>query len=303
MSENGVTPEAAPVERPALSQTSIVVLRVLLLLVAAGAVLAAFLVVFHGPTGGDPNARYLCPMHPEVRAPGPGECPICRMALEPIARASSASGKSGENPETSDMLAFENVRKHKIVDFARVRSLLPNLHETRGPAWTENEQEVSAVFYQDQIDALGPEEPGTFSLSASPATVASVTRIPGAAVPWDRSTSRIRFRIAQIRGNRAESLRAGQAGWVKVASKPRTVLTVPYSAVLQAPEGPYVLAWVGAGFRFEKRPIEIGEMFARQEFVVVLSGLRPNDQVVKRATFFVDADRRLGDVYASWSTP
>ena len=26
---------------------------------------------------------YTCPMHPEIRQPGPGSCPICGMALEP----------------------------------------------------------------------------------------------------------------------------------------------------------------------------------------------------------------------------
>src|SRR5262245_31632967 len=26
---------------------------------------------------------YTCPMHPEIRRPGPGSCPICGMALEP----------------------------------------------------------------------------------------------------------------------------------------------------------------------------------------------------------------------------
>ncbi|MGE9295865.1 MAG: HAD-IC family P-type ATPase, partial [Puniceicoccales bacterium] len=31
----------------------------------------------------DPNAVYTCPMHPEVEQVGPGECPICGMALEP----------------------------------------------------------------------------------------------------------------------------------------------------------------------------------------------------------------------------
>ena len=27
---------------------------------------------------------YTCPMHPEVRQVGPGSCPICGMALEPV---------------------------------------------------------------------------------------------------------------------------------------------------------------------------------------------------------------------------
>ena len=31
------------------------------------------------------DAEYTCPMHPEVRQKGPGSCPICGMALEPVA--------------------------------------------------------------------------------------------------------------------------------------------------------------------------------------------------------------------------
>ena len=42
---------------------------------------------------------YTCPMHPEVRQVGPGNCPICGMALEPEV----ASGGSGPNPELVDM--------------------------------------------------------------------------------------------------------------------------------------------------------------------------------------------------------
>ncbi len=30
------------------------------------------------------DAVYTCPMHPEVRQIGPGPCPICGMALEPL---------------------------------------------------------------------------------------------------------------------------------------------------------------------------------------------------------------------------
>ena len=35
-------------------------------------------------TPGHPDALYTCPMHPEVRQRGPGSCPKCGMALEPV---------------------------------------------------------------------------------------------------------------------------------------------------------------------------------------------------------------------------
>ncbi len=43
---------------------------------------------------------YTCPMHPEVRQPGPGNCPICGMTLERRA----ASAVQQENPELKDMI-------------------------------------------------------------------------------------------------------------------------------------------------------------------------------------------------------
>jgi Cu+-exporting ATPase len=44
-------------------------------------------------------AVYTCPMHPEVENDGPGACPICGMALEPLA----ATGNEAANPELDDM--------------------------------------------------------------------------------------------------------------------------------------------------------------------------------------------------------
>ena len=46
-----------------------------------------------------PGTIYTCPMHPEIRQPGPGSCPICGMALEPEV----ASADAGPNPELADM--------------------------------------------------------------------------------------------------------------------------------------------------------------------------------------------------------
>ncbi len=43
------------------------------------------------------GAVYTCPMHPEMRAAAPGDCPICGMRLEPLA------GEAGPDPEIADL--------------------------------------------------------------------------------------------------------------------------------------------------------------------------------------------------------
>ncbi len=51
------------------------------------------------PTAPTPvGTIYTCPMHPQVRQVGPGNCPICGMALEP----EIASADAGPNPELAD---------------------------------------------------------------------------------------------------------------------------------------------------------------------------------------------------------
>jgi Cu+-exporting ATPase len=47
----------------------------------------------------DVPREYTCPMHPEVVQAGPGSCPICGMALEPLA----VSAEEEENSELADM--------------------------------------------------------------------------------------------------------------------------------------------------------------------------------------------------------
>ena len=59
--------------------------------------------VHHGTsiTAAKPGAGtiYTCPMHPQIRQPAPGACPICGMALEPVTAGAEAIG----NPELTDM--------------------------------------------------------------------------------------------------------------------------------------------------------------------------------------------------------
>jgi len=62
------------------------------------------------------DSVYTCPMHPEVRQQGPGSCPLCGMALEPLA----ITGEEEANPELIDM-----TRRFRIsLAFSRFSSLL-----------------------------------------------------------------------------------------------------------------------------------------------------------------------------------
>ena len=48
-----------------------------------------------GETSTSSDVIYTCPMHPQVRQVGPGSCPICGMALEPV----ESTVDTGANPE------------------------------------------------------------------------------------------------------------------------------------------------------------------------------------------------------------
>jgi Cu+-exporting ATPase len=51
------------------------------------------------PAAGSADARYTCPMHPEIVQIGPGSCPICGMALEPM----DVSAEVEADPEYDSM--------------------------------------------------------------------------------------------------------------------------------------------------------------------------------------------------------
>ena len=51
------------------------------------------------PKPATPGSQWTCPMHPEIVRDGPGSCPICGMALEPM----TPSAGDGPNPELRDM--------------------------------------------------------------------------------------------------------------------------------------------------------------------------------------------------------
>lgn len=78
-----------------------------------------------------PGTIYTCPMHPEIRQPGPGDCPICGMALEP----EQASLNEGPSEELVDMTRrfWIGLALTLPVFVLEMGGHLAGLHETLSP--------------------------------------------------------------------------------------------------------------------------------------------------------------------------
>jgi len=62
------------------------------------------------PSAEDAGGVYTCPMHPEVRAHGPGSCPRCGMALEPLVVPAGPTPLAGTSAEWTCPMHPEIVR-------------------------------------------------------------------------------------------------------------------------------------------------------------------------------------------------
>ena len=84
-------------------------------------------------------AEWTCPMHPEIRRSGPGPCPICGMALEPVL----VTAANGPSPELLDMTRrfwVGVVLSIPVLILGMGGDLFPELHETVSPqtsAWIQ----------------------------------------------------------------------------------------------------------------------------------------------------------------------
>jgi hypothetical protein len=268
-------------------------LRAALLAVAAGIAVLGFALARRRDRAVAPiGAPYVCPMHLEVTANAPRECPICGMALveqselrregDQPAAAGSAEGVAASHllanmggPTSWTELGFNPmpVRRHVL------------RQEPYVAAWLENAQTVAALVYNDVLPALVAGEHALFLPTAAPGTVVDLELSREPVAPWDRSTSIVRFSA------QTTALRDGTPGWVKLDPKSRESVVVPAMSVMQSGEGPYVLVFTPARGTLVKRPIQIGKTFSGMTAIV--SGVSPRELVASMNTFFWDAERRL----------
>jgi len=267
---------------PRSSSTPLLAGRVALLVAAAAAVVIAFAArrtdEGAGGRGSGVTVQYTCAMHPQVTSPGPGECPICRMALE---RARTAAAPAG--PRAPDDVPF---RSSYDVMWARPR---PAPREMRAPAYVDvGDGFVVALFYNDEVAALDTGECGVFSAGATPGASWPVRFAGKTPTAWDDATSAVRLAVVATGAVPAP----GTVGWVKLAPRARKTLVVPDSALLQSSAGPYVLTLAADRRAAAKRSVDIGRTL--YGFTSIVSGLAEGERITVMDTFFVDAERRLG---------
>jgi hypothetical protein len=266
------------------SSRLVLVTRLGLVAIAAGALVAG-LVARGGSTvpaaTAATRAAFVCPMHPEVTSSAPGDCPICRMALEPTA---NVAGPATE-PAALKLAAVE--KELRAFDAVSRVKRFETSQEMRASAWADSPEGGWALMYKDQARLLVAGETGQFWLLSAPGPGIAVRVGREAPEPWDESTVRIRFHAAS-----GVTLPVNAAGSVKFATRLRRDLVIREGGVLRSPEGPYVLVATNDRHTLTKRRVEIGSII--YGYAAVISGLEEDEWVVATHAFALDTARRLG---------
>lgn len=102
------------------------------------------------------NRQYTCPMHPEIIEDGPGSCPKCGMALEPMTVKIEDDEENQEYDDMRKRLVFAAIFTIPLVIIA-MRDMLPgghlieNLASARTLGWIEFVLATPVVFWAGSV--------------------------------------------------------------------------------------------------------------------------------------------------------
>ncbi|HEX3758548.1 MAG TPA: heavy metal-binding domain-containing protein [Kofleriaceae bacterium] len=278
---------------PIRSAPLVVVLRIALVAVAAGAVVAA--VLASRSTTAPAARRYVCPMHSEVVSSHPGDCPICGMALEEVDAAHHVT--MADDPAATDaqdialtaLRASDEARRLLRFSVAPARrNVIPG--EVFAPAIVEADGTITAKLYRDELATLAADEHAEFVPSTAPGAPAASLRVErDARAPAVHATlADVAFRAERDAGAAPP---AGQVGWIRLAFRSRDMLVVRASSVIHGADGPYVLVFSAQKGNLTRRKVEFGKEW--EGMTAIVGGLRDKEFVVMGDTFSFDAERRL----------
>jgi hypothetical protein len=285
-------------EVPRSTDGSVVVILVRLLLVVLAAAAVVMAVVASRPGDAMVMRRYACPMHSEVTASDPRDCPICGMALEEVGASNRVAMMHEATTHGAEAIALATLRASaeatSLLRFSVAqarRNALPG--EVYAPAIVEADGTIVAQLYRDEVASLDPDEVAELMFSASPSTPVKIRRdaTPPAVTDPDDAIARVGFRPEP--GTTAPP--PGQIGWVKLAYKTRAMLVVKSPAIINARDGRYVLVFSTQPGQLTRRRVEIGKEYSGMTAIV--SGLRDQELVVMANTSALDIERRLQALY------
>jgi RND family efflux transporter MFP subunit len=149
---------------------------------------------------------------------------------------------------------------------------------------------VLADVYQSEMGSVMPENAAEISASfLSGETLRGRVDFVYPTVSEDTRT--IKFRV--VVPNRRGVLKPGMFVRVSLQGRPRDVLAVPRSAVIETGERKIVFSEQSPGVYV---PREVTTGASAGDFVEVLSGLSPGETVVTSANFMIDSESRIGGV-------
>ncbi len=97
----------------------------------------------------EPGVIYTCPMHPQIRQPMPGSCPICGMPLEPVASTEVA----GEERAVTIPLASRRLANIETA-VAEERPIVHTIETVGSIAIDESRQATIAAYVDGRLERL-----------------------------------------------------------------------------------------------------------------------------------------------------